>query len=284
MSNNTNKRLDVLTGVISFYCLEELKIAEYNHSRAQQLLLQDVTTTQRTMINKMSRTMRDYLVISSAGEARHAMDNSHFYLKNIPIGGSRNESYMTGIQFSLESLREALLNVFNPDVNKWSSAYGGKAWHNIVKASILYDNPIMPKSVFLDHIVDLAHNGGCAFNKNVLLTLTSSADFKAFLDAKCTGSAIKHVMTNSWLKLDFNTYQLLLRARNLLVKKLPVMTSLEQVNTVSLSYPAIGWGLKVMDSTLIEKAEAKPYKPLKVKKTKTPKVELIPNTIIRGDI
>lgn len=60
----------------------------------------------------------------------------------------------------------------------WSSGYGGFKWAKIAEAALTYFS--LPAAAFVDHVVDLSHNGSFAFDKCMLLSFSPSADSSAY--------------------------------------------------------------------------------------------------------
>jgi len=168
------------------------------------------------------RILRDYLWISSLGEARHAGRCIKFYLPDIPQG-SRSETYIDGYDYPpTEYNREQVRSVFE-DFG-WGGGYGGDAWGSIVRALDLY-NDTTPVGIFIDHAADLQHNGGMAFNKNPefwdwnpghnqfmsMMNMKAGTDDLLFnLDSvytqdrvnKYTSSEVKKIVNLAWARFD----------------------------------------------------------------------------------
>src|SRR5207244_2130819 len=77
---------------------------------------------------------------------------------------------------------------------KWRGSFGGDAWLKIVGACREYLTTLRAfPLVFADHIVDISHNGGLAWDKGYLLGLHSRGPdtYLAMLDQKRTGSLLE---------------------------------------------------------------------------------------------
>lgn len=113
----------------------------------------------------MSRCMLDYMFLISFGEARHASRFSgiSWYWKQIPYEEGRSGSYHHAIEYDPLKVLPQLAEVFNQ--SGWTNSYGGKKWAKICTTTHqMWTTPTNP-SIVIDHIVDLEHNGGSAFNK-----------------------------------------------------------------------------------------------------------------------
>jgi hypothetical protein len=63
------------------------------------------------------------------------------------------------------------------------NAYGGVKWGDIINAALLYKK--IPDKIFVDHVIDLCHNGGTAFDKGILVQLSGKANLMVILEMKC---------------------------------------------------------------------------------------------------
>jgi len=115
------------------------------------------------VIDVMADTFVAYAFMAAFGEARHAYDKASGEAPcDLPSGG-RGSAYDSAIEYDLFASAPALIRVFDQN---WESGYGGNAWKSISKAISLYK---VNKTVFVDHIIDLKHNGGSLFDKDGVL-------------------------------------------------------------------------------------------------------------------
>jgi hypothetical protein len=127
-----------------------------------------------------------YLYAACLGEARHARETSaerRFISETVKH--HRHEIFAKISEFrpTPENLK-ALIMVFD---QSWTSGFGGRAWKAIAEALPSFFN--MPPSAFIDHVIDLEHNNGTAFNKadakSTIFFSTEYPDhFRSFLDYK----------------------------------------------------------------------------------------------------
>ena len=105
-------------------------------------------------------------------------------IRNYPTSKSREQVYSDCFRWSAESILEAGVQLFDPDVVRWSSAYGGKKWWNIAKAGTMRHK--LDAVVFIDHCVDLSHNNSVYFDKGagMFAMLTGTSAYKEYLDKK----------------------------------------------------------------------------------------------------
>jgi hypothetical protein len=117
-------------------------------------------------IAEVSARFLSYLWYASWGEARNA---KYHMVGEIPdcitLGCTRSTSAMEATEFNPEDNWQDLVSVFSD--NKWDSAFGGDKWAEILSSfQYYYDYPTM-RGIFIDLVVDLEHNGGCVFDKEV---------------------------------------------------------------------------------------------------------------------
>lgn len=156
-----------------------------------------VDYTINMLTRRLSHRIAGYLWSASFGEARHvgSRTGDGRYPDNLPVSpayyrdGASHQAF--NFSLTLENI-DKLEKVFS--ANDWVSGYGGDAWGSIVSALRFYvkgaDDPRY-LGLFLDHIVDLAHNGGALFDKSYARDLVkldygemSESSFKRFLNYK----------------------------------------------------------------------------------------------------
>jgi pyruvate,orthophosphate dikinase len=77
----------------------------------------------------------------------------------------------------------------------WSRAFGGPKWAVIARTGKEYLSGVLPRSVFIDHVFDLRHNGNCMFNKHYMVNLKTSEDnLVRQLNEKKTSTGVSSLM------------------------------------------------------------------------------------------
>lgn len=152
----------LLSDVFDFYFLEAMasKVPEFGN-KAQERLHERIKRQFELVTENLSNAFADYVWAAALGEARHAREaGAKRYCPDIDSWGQT--VYERSTEYDPATNREALASLFD---HGWaSSAYGGRAWGSIVEALTLREQ--VPAAVFVDHVVDLEHNGGCLFNKH----------------------------------------------------------------------------------------------------------------------
>lgn len=138
---------------------------------------------------QFANAIYDYIVLTVAGELRHAGRRSEFHINDYLEGDAEEDSrdnvfsLLKSVEFNARQILEAGSLLFNPDFNSWSSGYGGPKWKTIADAGLMYGN--VPDMVFIDHCVDLSHNNSTFFDKGAgMFTLRSSSSYLEFLGSK----------------------------------------------------------------------------------------------------
>lgn len=135
---------------------------------------------------RLARQFFDFCVMACFGEARYGQSGKYTFDVQ-GMKGSRSDAYQIALRYDPRDLLPKLIHVFND--YGWGGSIGGKKWGNIAKAAALYFKYRNAPIVFVDHCVDLAHNGGLAFNKGYILSNPSDeASYMAMLDEKRKGS------------------------------------------------------------------------------------------------
>ena len=180
--------VDVYELVCEFYIIKQIEadmeIDEFKKSHANWE--NKFNTYKHDFINVFHQMIFDYTMLACAGELRHAKTCSNKSHPDIPSACSRGVAMVTAKTFTQESLEKCMLDLFGP-MNEWKNGYGGEAWYKI--ASVLPMASKLPKDVWLDHCVDLAHNNGSYFNKTSanIFHYNYSSDLQSFLDWKRNG-------------------------------------------------------------------------------------------------
>jgi hypothetical protein len=159
---------------------------------------------------RFARLLFDYLAISCIGEARHAGDskvkvvykntgelkvNTELFFNSVgqrirvEFPSARNKSFKLLPVFPAKTWLETCQKIFM--LKFWGSSYGGIKWANIARAALRYYT--LPPRLFIDHIADIQHNGGTAFNKSYdgLIQCPDCSELRKLLNAKAAESGIK---------------------------------------------------------------------------------------------
>lgn len=198
-----------------FYAVQAVKaIAKpipFKHSHEKWL--RDFDTYTSTYVSKFSEAMFDYLTLICFGEARHAsaQTQNRWHVMGVPRGGSRGSSYNKARRYDPWDVLRKCEEVFR--VPRWSSTYGGKSWARIANAGLMRAK--LDAESWLDHCVDLSHNGGLCFDKqdaDIFGLLTVSSDsYKEMLDFKANCAPERLIATQS-VKCSRRLRRLILRA------------------------------------------------------------------------
>lgn len=135
--------------------------------RATAILAGDAAWAVRELSQRWSRGMRDYLLMASAGEARHLP--SHWQWGHA-APQSRHECYLKARKYDPNELGPNLVRVFSD--YSWPGGFGGKLWAHCAEHAVAWT----PEAgvAWVDHAVDLKHNGGPVWNKPVLWEFSNS--------------------------------------------------------------------------------------------------------------
>jgi hypothetical protein len=212
-----------LLHLYDFYFLEAMRAGismaksanaslEFKHSAVR--LAYDVENAFEELSDTMAKRIRLYLFAAALGEARHA--ESPYYRKlwiEGLSGNSRTTVIKNSHKFALdETNTQILLDVFRQD--GWGSSYGGKAWVRIVEAMSLYGK--VANATFIDHAVDLEHNGGSIFSKDArgtTVNFDATYNIHPFLDLKFAENILTHKVA---ARVSGKVYRLLQRYSNII--------------------------------------------------------------------
>jgi len=155
----------LLSSIVDFYITEAVTSSHPEFgNKAQEKLYNDAVEYFATLSHDMALCFRDYLVMICLGEARHAGMIAEWKWANVPDDKSRGESYKFATKFDPIKTLPKLEELFSGDTNNWRGpGYGGNSWAKIVRAAMNYGD--WPDAVFVDNVIDIAHNGGIAFDK-----------------------------------------------------------------------------------------------------------------------
>lgn len=187
-----------------------------------------------------------YLYAACLGESRHARsNNTEDRFLTATLKGHRSEIFSIVSEFApTQKNLQALVDVFS---QKWSSGFGGKAWMNIAEALLDFDKT--PAAAWIDHIIDLEHNNGTAFNKeDARQTIHFEVEypnghFREFLNYKFEADILTTPMRNRYgsheLRVTRKTGNLMQRYCNIFREKFPFWVS---PNLPSLKPYEVRWG------------------------------------------
>ena len=195
-SSSTDEKVSLLPVVTGFYVLEDLYVASILTINKRGVRPPagfwawrgKVSTVRHYYHMMLADLLFDYLYGASFGEARHASSAAQMMIPEIKGGNSRKETCRKAQKYSPEFALPVLRELFYE--GHWRSSYGGKAWGNIVDAAMLYESNPSSWAVFIDHAIDLSHNGGCAFDKGIFLELFDTSVYMTVLDTKRAGSLL----------------------------------------------------------------------------------------------
>lgn len=204
MSRIPEERTSLLGAVFGFYALQEIEagIADrrargHREYLAEDKFERDFREYADTYYNDMARWLHDYLAITALGEARHLyahtllessyarpclmVDRFRLYHRE-----SRGSGYEAGASANPEQFLSVLHEVFS-DKWCWIEGYGGSSWQIIVENIQTYYE-LLPV-VFIDNVVDLSHNSGLVFDKDIMLCGGRfGSQYIQLLDIKSHGS------------------------------------------------------------------------------------------------
>jgi len=114
----------------------------------------------------------------------------------------------------------------------WSGSYGGRAWHSIIDAVKMYDD--VSPATFIDHAIDLEHNGGNVFDKStgkyapVNFDNEGLDDVRGFLNVKFSKDILN--FKTHYARVTSKTFTLLTRYGNIVEKIHPFYADYEGFN------------------------------------------------------
>jgi hypothetical protein len=75
------------------------------------------------------------------------------------------------------------------DCNGWCDSFGGDNWADVTRYVQKYDK--VDATTFVDIVVHAVHNGGCAFDKGLLIMVSSTSIVQLILDKKFNGNILE---------------------------------------------------------------------------------------------
>lgn len=185
---NWNLLCDILFSIKEFYAFEALsalaKPENFRHSHERWMRDFDGIKMQYNCM--LANIIYDYTVMVVAGEMRHGHTRSSHHIAGFyDDTTSREGVYRECIRYSSNSILTAGMTLFGPRTN-WNNSFGGEKWHAIAEAGLKKTN--WSDVLFIDHCVDLTHNGSIYFDKNTdivkPLTGRQLSKYHRFLDFK----------------------------------------------------------------------------------------------------
>jgi len=233
-------RRDMEAIISGLYVMEELNML-VDPDAVPETVWTQFLMDRKTYQTRLARNLFDYLAIAGMGEARHWKGNN-----TIPT--NRHEAWCYSLKYDPRSFLPVLSKLFHDGV--WGhGSFGGSKWGLIADGAAFYFKYLDKPLLFSDHVVDLSHNGGPAFNKGIILTSQSWASYIAMLNRKRDGSLVEghHTLILPFeVGLWFKMFQCL---KALVIDQEPVI---ELRNDPIM--PPMGWGtqqftLKALEDT-----------------------------------
>lgn len=237
---NVTGNVMTIEHIQDFYYLEALRSnlmmaksshPEFHFRRAVEKLENDIDEAFNTLSERMALHIWIYLWGACLGEAEYAGSMCEYTIPEL-----RNFGYtQTFNYFPTEENIQKVIDVYDQE---WSSSgYGGKAWKQITEAVALYGK--IPHAAFIDHTVDLEHNGGCVFNKTgkepFHLDCNGSydgGDLHNFLDAKFAKDILNETPRYvHYVNVSRKVYDLIVRYSNVITP----------VKAVEFAMPRLEW-------------------------------------------
>lgn len=226
---------------VDFYYLEALRAnimmaksanKDFQFRRAVEKLESDVENAFNELSQTMALRIYVYLWGAALGEAQYAHENCEYKIEEIDEGNFRYRDAFNF--FPSEHNVNTVKDVFD---QTWASGgYGGNAWLQIVEGMELYGK--ITDAAFIDHTVDLEHNGGCVFNKtsaepflmNCYTNSFNGSDLHSFLDFKFHSNILNDRKYRVY-EVSRKVYSLVVRYSNII----------ERINAVDFLTPTLEW-------------------------------------------
>lgn len=191
----------------------------------------------------LARNLFDYLAVIALGEARHGRNVLFDGVSKRSVG--RSSMFKGALAYDPRHFLPAVAIAFEEGM--YGGGYGGGSWGKICRAAAKYfqfkDMPI----VFADHVVDLSHNGGVAFNKNIIFSRDmGDSAYINMLDTKKETSLLQSTLT---LALPWEVF-MWVRRFQAPPYALPFYTAKVKAEEDAPSIPFIKWGEKVLEIAL----------------------------------
>lgn len=180
-------QVNLVTLLKGFYALQMLEATSdvdssiHSHNRWWN----DFKSLRDFYYERLALMIYDYSVLALFGEMRHGRYKCHMYVDTDyfdKYGSGPRSNFTRGnkIPYSASSIVSISKKLFRYG---WQSGYGGEAWGKIADAQDLYIKG--QEAIYIDHCVDLQHNGGYYFNKELIFHM--DGDLANYLDTKFKG-------------------------------------------------------------------------------------------------
>ena len=205
------KVMDLPVAVAGFYVQEAVMAKVHNMKETSMKLrleddIKEFQSIHQKYADRLAGAFFDYIALASFGEARHAPSQAKRYIPQICYKWNRNnkqqsihvreKSYKHALKFDPYRFLPTLATLFYDGI--WRDSYGGSWWGNIAEAGTMYKK--VTSTVFIDHAVDLSHNGGSMFSKSVLFLPYDSSHYRHMLGMKTAFSILDDNDGNTFLK------------------------------------------------------------------------------------
>ena len=254
-----HKRIQIGHVAAEFYTLEALKLMCSNNfedfKQSHERFKSDLLDYKNRFESLVAIMLRDYITLASAGEARWSRSKcKEKFLGNYPHGGSRDGVVPYVVMCNPKSISKVLVELYGYG---WRDGFGGTKWKRIAKAISFYG--VLDNTAFIDHCIDLSHNGGSCFDKHQFKIFQLSGNYTCFLDRK-THAKDPHDLLRAVTEYGYqcgistNTFNLINRAESLgfisegwynkFTERLNYYSSdsLYEVGTIFNDYIPVQWG------------------------------------------
>lgn len=248
------RKLDLLTAVASFYVLQDLITLpkpEFHPilNRYRPTFEEDLKSFTNFFSEKLAKTLFDYLALVSFGEARHAKNSCSAYIYGFPSNYERDQQYSLATKYDPFQFLPIISNLFSN--YKWlAGSFGGHSWGRIAHLASTYKEKTPVE--FIDHVVDVSHNGGLAFDKSILIKMPNVAFYERLLNDKFEYSLIKDNCTyNNYARytIDYFVWDFYNKSRRL--KYHDSHSFLFNISETGISFPKpIKWGKKKISESI----------------------------------
>jgi hypothetical protein len=241
-----------------FYFLEALQAAatmagstnpDFEFRRSVIKFEEDVRDAFVHLTHEMGMRIWVYLWAAALGEARYARSHSLSVWIEELNGDSRQSVYHKSFDFfPCQENVDLLKKVYGQ--RGWGGAYGGKKWLEIVEGLDMYGK--VSDATFIDHSVDLEHNGGCVFSKSAKFGLScyndntgySAGDLRFFLDFKFKENILEKTLKihgdKKDIRISSKVYRLIERYKNIFLK-VGSASYLKTLDVMSHLLPTMEW-------------------------------------------
>jgi len=168
----------------------------YPHNIAASRLLETMNRYREWFHRRLARTLRDSLAGMILGEARYTNERDvskgpyfidGYDFDGLTKGQARKQVFRDLESYSLKDVSKVHAPFENQ--NWHGGGYGGEPWAKLVETVEKY--PKTDKTIYCDTVFHAVHNGGCAFNKGLLVSASSNDNVKLILDIKFNGDVLR---------------------------------------------------------------------------------------------